>query len=389
MQQETTLAKSDDEVFDMEQVDRIIWSHRKDTGPVVVIFSAIHGNELAGLHASRRLATTLSQNTDKLKGSVYMVSGNLKAIREGARFLDRDLNRIWSEVEVSEGKFKKEADASAEWSEAQELLDVLNEIVNEHRFVTQELTFIDLHTTSAESCSFILFNDTLENRKSASYFPVPQILGIEETIHGTLLSYINDLGYPAIGFEAGKHESESSIDRTEGFLWLYLHYIQIYDLKLREIHYYEKMMKGDPEIDDSYYEISYHHYVDDASRFKMKKGFMNFDPVYKGDLLAYDEGEPIYAPQSGLIFMPLYQTKGNDGFFILRGRSEFWLELSSKLRDSFVNNYLHLLPGVQKEGERVYTVDLKVARFFVKEVFHLMGYRVIKQDPRTLICYKR
>ncbi|MFP8489269.1 succinylglutamate desuccinylase/aspartoacylase family protein [Gracilimonas sp. Q87] len=371
----------------MEQVDRVIWSHKKDTGPVVVIFSAIHGNELAGLYASRRLATSLSKTTDKLKGSVYMISGNLKAIRKGVRFLDRDLNRIWNEV--SEGEFKENDDVSSEWSEAQELFDVLTEIVNEHRFVTQELTFIDLHTTSAESCAFILFNDTLENRKSASYFPVPQILGIEETIHGTLLSYINDLGYPAIGFEAGKHEAKSSLDRTEAFLWLYLHHLQFYTLKAREIHYYEKMMKGNPDIEDSYYEISYHHYVDDASRFKMKKGFMNFDSIYKGDLLAYDEGEPVYAPQSGLIFMPLYQTKGNDGFFILRGRSAFWLELSSKLRDSFINNYLHFLPGVQKEGKRVYTVDLKVARFFVKEVFHLMGYRVIKQSPYTLICYKR
>jgi hypothetical protein len=149
------------------------------------------------------------------------------------------------------------------------------------------------------------------------------------------------------------------------------------------------MMKGDPKIEDSYYEITYHHYVEDASRFKMEKGFLNFDHVNKGDLLAYDEGNPVYAPQSGIIFMPLYQSKGNDGFFILKGRSAFWLELSSKLRDSFINKYLQLLPGVKNEDERVFTVNLKIARFFVKEVFHLMGYRVIQQDPETLICYKR
>lgn len=370
----------------MESVDRIIWSHKKDAGPVVVIFAGIHGNEIAGLHASWRLARSLSEKTDMLKGSVYMISGNLKAIREGVRYLDRDLNRLWREV--SNGALENDF-YSPEMEEAEELLATLNEIINEHRFVTQDLKFIDLHTTSAESCAFILFNDTLENRKSASYFPVPQILGIEETIHGTLLSYINDLGYPAIGFEAGKHEAKSSIDRTEAFLWLYLHHTQLYPLKLREVHYYEKMMQGDSDIENNYYEISYHYYVEDASQFNMKSGFMNFDTVYKGDLLAYEKGEPVYAPKSGLIFMPLYQLKGKDGFFILKGRSEFWLKLSSKLRDSFINNYLYLLPGVEKDRERVFTVNLNVARFFVKEIFHLMGYRVIKKDPETLICYKR
>ena len=389
MQERSTLVKNEEESFEMESVDRIIWSHKKDTGPVVVIFAGIHGNEVAGIHASRRLARSLSENTDRLNGSIYMISGNLKALREGVRYLDRDLNRLWGEV--SNGALENESNDldSPELKEADELLATLNEVVNEHRFVTQDLKFIDLHTTSAESCAFILFNDTLENRKSASYFPVPQILGIEETIHGTLLSYINDLGYPAIGFEAGKHEAKSSVDRMEAFLWLYLHHTQVYTLKLREVHYYEKMMHGDSEIEDSYYEISYHHYVDDASQFKMKEGFLNFDPVYKGDLLANEKGEPIYAPKSGLIFMPLYQSKGNDGFFILRGRSAFWLELSSKLRGSFINNYLHLLPGVEKEQDRVFTVDLKVAKFLVKEIFHLMGYRVIRKDPHTLLCYKR
>jgi succinylglutamate desuccinylase len=112
LQEENTLVKNEDEAFDMEQVDRIIWSHTKDSGPVVVIFSGIHGNELAGLHASRRLAETLSKDTGRLKGSVYMVSGNLKAIRQGVRYLDRDLNRIW-------GDFSKE-DRSTDLAQSSE-----------------------------------------------------------------------------------------------------------------------------------------------------------------------------------------------------------------------------------------------------------------------------
>jgi succinylglutamate desuccinylase len=389
LQEENTLVKNEDEAFDMEQVDRIIWSHTKDSGPVVVIFSGIHGNELAGLHASRRLAETLSKDTGRLKGSVYMVSGNLKAIRQGVRYLDRDLNRIW-------GDFSKEDRStdlaqSSEWKEANELVGVLDEIANEHEYVTKDLSFIDLHTTSAKSCAFILFNDTLKNRDRAADFPVPQILGIEETIHGTLMSYINDLGFPAIGFEAGKHEDERSIARTEAFLWLYLHHAGILPLKARDLHHHESVISGENDLGDEYYEITYHHYVEDAAKFKMKDGYYNFDTVRKGDLLAFYDDEPVYAPKNGLIFMPLYQTKGSDGFFILKGRSAFWLKLSAAVRDSFINNYLHLLPGVAKmEAQQfAYQVNLRVARLFVKELFHLMGYRVIKQDTKTLICYKR
>jgi len=389
LQEEDTLVKNEDEVFDMEHVDRILWSHTKDSGPVVIIFSGIHGNELAGLHASKRLARSLSANTDRLKGSVYMVSGNQQAIKKGVRYIDRDLNRIW-------GDFVKEDQASedkksSEWAEARELVDMLDEVVNEHKYITKDLSFIDLHTTSAKSCAFILFNDTLQNRDRAADFPVPQILGIEETIHGTLMSYINDLGYPAIGFEAGKHEDESSIDRTEAFLWLYLHHSDIATLSPREIHHYESVIGGDNELEGEYYEIIYHQYVEDADKFNMKDGYYNFDVVRKGDLLAYNDGEPVYAPQNGLIFMPLYQSKGSDGFFLLKARSPFWLKLSAAVRDSFINNYLNLLPGVVKleDEEFAYRVNLKVARLLVKEVFHLMGYRVIRKGRNTLICYKR
>ena len=389
MQEENILVKNEDEAFDMEQVDRILWSHTTDSGPVVVIFSGIHGNELAGLHASKRLARSLSANNDRLKGSVYMVCGNQQAIKKGVRYVDRDLNRIWGDF-ANEDPAAKD-DKSSEWAEARELVELLDEVVNEHKYITKDLSFIDLHTTSAKSCAFILFNDTLQNRDRAADFPVPQILGIEETIQGTLMSYINDLGCPAIGFEAGKHEDKSSIDRTEAFLWLYLHHSGITSLSSKEIHHYESVIGGDNELEGEYYEIIYHQYVEDAKKFKMKDGYYNFDVVRKGDLLAYYDGEPVYAPQNGLIFMPLYQSKGSDGFFLLKARSAFWLKLSAAVRDSFINNYLHLLPGVVKleDEEYAYRVNLKVARLLVKEVFHLMGYRVIRKDRKTLICYKR
>lgn len=376
-----------EKAFEKEGLDRIIWSHRSEKGPVVVIFAAIHGNEIASLKASERLLDELGDKAENLKGSIYVISGNRNAIKEGVRFLDRDLNRIWGEVANAENVQVDEK--SREWYEAQDILGTISQIIEEHSAPAQDISFLDLHTTSAKSCAFLLFNDTLKNRESATQFPVPQILGIEENIHGTLMSYINDLGYPAIGFEAGNHYDDASIERTEAFLWLYLHYKGIHLLNSSQAAHFKSKVKDFSDVENKYYEISYHQYVEDATLFVMQSGYYNFDRVKKDELLAYYDGEPILAPESGLIFMPLYQNKGNDGFFILKARSSFWLYLSSLFRDSFFNNYLQYLPGVKLENDHVFEVDLKVARFFVKEIFHLLGYRVIKKDDATLTCYKR
>lgn len=367
-------------------IDRVIWSHKSEVGPVIVIFAAIHGNELAGIYACKRLASQLNKMANSINGSIYMISGNRKAIGKGHRFIDIDLNRIWNEFGKPGSRFTSEHE---EWEEADDILKCINKIIDTHHAATQAIHFIDLHTTSAESCSFILFNDTLKNRQIATWFPVPQILGIEESIHGTLLSYINDLGFPAIGFEAGGHTDPGSADRMESFLWQYLYHTGVLNLDYRDLHVYEEQLRTDPEVSSQYYEITYHHYVEDGSHFRMKKGFRNFDFIEKGELLAYENHEAVYAFYDGRIFMPLYQNKGNDGFFILRNRSPLWLELSSIFRDSFVNNYLHILPGVDQFEEGHFMVNLRKAKFLVKQIFHLLGYRVIRKDKYTLQCYKR
>lgn len=341
---------------------------------------------MAGIYACKRLANYLNKMRDAINGSVYMISGNRKAIDTGQRFIDVDLNRIWNEFGKPGSTFSHNFE---EWEEAEDILQTINEIVGAHQTSTQNIHFIDLHTTSAESSSFILFNDTLKNRQIATWFPVPQILGIEESIHGTLLSYINDLGYSAIGFEAGGHTDPGSSDRMEAFIWQYLHRAEVVNLDISDLHVYEELLRDDPEVAGEYFEITYHHYVKDAEQFKMKSGYRNFDFVEEGELLAYENYDPVYAYCDGRIFMPLYQNKGNDGFFILRNRSPLWLELSSIFRDSFVNKYLHLLPGVDKIEDGHFKVDLKTAKFLVKQLFHLLGYRVIRKDKFTLQCYKR
>ena len=49
------------------------------SGPTVIVFGGIHGNEPAGLEALLRVAEKLPDLSAKLRGRVYLVAGNTRA----------------------------------------------------------------------------------------------------------------------------------------------------------------------------------------------------------------------------------------------------------------------------------------------------------------------
>jgi hypothetical protein len=86
-----------------------------------------------------------------------------------------------------------------------------------------------------------------------------------------------------------------------------------------------------------------------------------------------------------MIFLPLYQKMGQEGFFIVRPVSRFWLWLSQVLRKTRLPDILPLLPGISKKEPQAnrYAVNPKIARFLNKEIFHLLGFQIVLKDPAT------
>ena len=66
----------------------------------------------------------------------------------------------------------------------------------------------------------------------------------------------------------------------------------------------------------------YRHHVIDNTKFRMEPGYINFQHIEAGLVLATENGQPVKAPVSGNIFMPLYQNQGADGFFIIERTEE-------------------------------------------------------------------
>ena len=68
---------------------------------------------------------------------------------------------------------------------------------------------LDLHSTSSQSAPFSIVNH--QSQRLGARFPVPMVFGLDDEIHGTLVSYFDSRGIPVLGFEGGQHESKEAV----------------------------------------------------------------------------------------------------------------------------------------------------------------------------------
>lgn len=364
---------------------RILFAHHQDeTLPTLVVIAGIHGNEPASVMAMEGLFNEKYRGRFSFQGNVLVLKGNEQALKRKERYIEKDLNRIWTKENLNLVRMKDSGESGFSYPELEELaaLDHLITTIID-KYATDKILFTDLHTTSSESCAFLPFNDTLVNRSVAKQFPVPLILGIEEYLEGPLMSHINDLGYPALGFEAGKHEDPDSIRRHQAFIKLCMNHLGIIHLTITELKSEEGYLKNNRDIPEGFYEILCRYPISPEQDFEMKPGFFNFNPIQKGHELAQNNGKAVISPYKGMVFLPLYQQMGQEGFFIVRPVSKFWLWLSKILRKTFLPEMLPLLPGIsrKKTYQNRYTANPKIARWLNKEIFHLLGFRIVLKDP--------
>jgi len=357
----------------------------KNPGATIVFFAGIHGNETAGVNALNSVLITLSEKD--ISGEIYGVYGNIKALQQNKRFLESDLNRMWTLKQLDTIKHKEAL--NQEEQEQEELFYFVKQLLISDK---NPIYFIDLHTTSSKTLPFITINDALINRKFSGCFPVPVVLGIEEYLEGPLLSYLNTLGYLSLGFESGQHTDPNAVINCEAFIQLALrHTGHIGSNGIENIHNYENILKSASCNISSIFEVIYKYHIQPKEVFSMKDGFESFQKIKKGTLLATTNGKNIYSDYTAKLFMPLYQKSGNDGFFIIRPIPRFFLKLSEILRKNKADSLLTLLPGISWENKSlgVLKANLSVTRFMAKSIFHLFGYRNKQLDKTHLILYNR
>ena len=380
------LIKSIDIFPDIGPVNRIIGEIKgKKPGPNIVFFAGIHGNELSGIHALRKVIETLQLRKSVLRGNIFAIAGNLKAIKERKRFIGKDLNRIWFPNTLIP---KEERAQVPEYKEKIEILDSLIKILE-----NGNPTFlIDLHTTSSHSVPFISISDTIKNRKIIKSIPANLVLGLEELLDGPMFSFFSELGLPAILFEAGQHDAISSFENHIAFIWMILAELKCTRKRsIPDYHKFRETLKKSSPGGNKSFEIKYRYLIQDQEQFRMKDGFVNFQKVEKEETIAYNKYGKIKSTRNGYIFMPLYQSQGCDGFFIVKEIKPFWLKVSSRSRKWKIDSLIKILPGVHKirDGKNTYEIDKNIARYKVISLLHLLGYRKVQDNGKNLIMTRR
>jgi len=360
------------------------------SGPCVICVGAMHGNEPTGVHAIKRVFARLQSEQPNFRGQFIGLHGNRTAFQKHVRQIDRDLNRVWKQERTARLIEQVRIDSSVSsifdntsYSENLSVEDVeqielLRTLLNIFEHATGEIYLLDLHTTSSKSAPFLVMGDTLRNRKFAKYFPAPVLLGLEEQLEGSLTEWVNSQGHIAIAFEAGQHKAAESIDIHESAIWIALAAsgcIQRGEVPV--VQHAPMTIASKTSGLPKFMEVRIRHHVLPKHQFAMKPGYKNFQRVQKGELLACNRKGNIYAQETGRILMPLYQTIGDDGFFIAREIREVWLTLSAFLRRLRVDRIAPFLPGVNHHTTRKDTliINRHLARWAVFEVFHLLGYR--------------
>jgi succinylglutamate desuccinylase len=156
----------------------------KAFGPTLIVVAGLHGNESGGVAALSRVAGKLTGLETVLRGRVYLLAGNTRALNKGVRFIDADLNRSWTAKNLSSAAYGGFHDTS-EGSELSELSELIDAILIT---ATGEIFVLDLHSTSADGTPFATVGDTMRNRRFAEMFDVSSILD------GTMLEYLNNAG---------------------------------------------------------------------------------------------------------------------------------------------------------------------------------------------------
>ncbi len=358
-------------------------------GPTVVVTGGVHGNEPAGCEALLRVLARLEREKTALRGELWGVAGNLRALAAGRRYLDRDLNRRWIREDIAR-IVNAGPEEAIEDHEQLELLELFAPLLARAR---QPIVFFDLHSTSGPAAPFSCMADVLRNRGVALALALPVVLGLEEVLDGSLLGYLCDLGHIGVAVEGGQHNDPATIDCHESALWIMLvaagalEAAQVPDLALHR----ERLASGARGL-PAVCEIGHRHIVrPEHEPFVMLPGFENFQKITRGQLVAHDARGPVHAPLAGRVMLPRYQGLGDDGYFIAAPVSPLALHVSAALRLLQLDRLVPLLPGIRRHPERAdhFIADPQVARTRVVDVFHLFGYRHVRTVGADLVFTRR
>lgn len=306
------------------QNERILVDYKgQSKGPLLIVFGGMHGNEPAGVEAIKLMGKMLdvepiTNPNFSYRGRFLGLIGNLKAYRQSLRFINKDLNRCWSNENVEKAKQTSLHELDDELQEIKEILEIIEQVIDKDK--PEKVIVLDLHTTSSFGGIFTIVTDDEDSINIGVELHAPVIKGMLDGIQGTAMHFFNsknfDLKMTPVTFESGQHNEELSINRAIAAITNCMRTIKSVSPNDVEHQHDKLLIEYSKDLPKVSVLINKHHIHSD-DLFEMKPNFKNFQKIKKGEQLASDKNGPIYSPTDGLILMPLYQKQGEDGFFII------------------------------------------------------------------------
>ncbi len=294
--------------------NRIIREIRgKEEGYEIIVIAGMHGNEPAGVIAIENVINQIIENNIPIRGNLTAFRGNIEALKHNVRYIDRDLNRLWTNDFLS-------ADNNNGIYEIKELKELNRCIKEKCSGNYKNCVLLDLHTFSSESRIFAIPADTPLSIDLARQFGVPFIEKLTTDLCETAVQYYASNGVTSVVFEGGRHDAADAVKNIEAAIFVALNYLNcINSYHIPELNVYKQRLRKDVSGIQLHYQLTYIHRIGPDKIFKMQPGYLNFQKIKNGEILAFENQKPIHSQYDGYILMPLYQKLGSNGFFIVEG----------------------------------------------------------------------
>lgn len=243
-----------------------IWCLQGDMpGKIITIMAWVHGNELSWV----TLLQDLKNNLQVMRWKVYIIScANPRAIEQNIRQTEKNMNRSFHNIPQG---------SAYEDIRAQELLP----------FLRESDVLLDIHNTlnTENSIPFLIS----EHANMDQYFPVNTVVSGLDALHpGGSDGYMNSIGKVGLCIESGSIYDPRGTEIARDSVLNFLRATGAIEWK--------------PAINTN--QTKYH--LDTiikakSTNLQFVKKWLDFEQVSQCDVVAYDDGVPIFAPYDGVI----------------------------------------------------------------------------------------
>jgi succinylglutamate desuccinylase len=255
----------------------------------LTLFGLIHGNEVAGIAILNEILSLLVSTQLRLRFSLAVALGNYKAVGQGSRYFEKDLNRSFGGATGTAWEIKR----------AQELTSVLK----------RTWYFVDFHQTSQPSLEpFFIFPYAPQNVQFA-YALAPKLPVITHWHGGFSVDgmatdeFLTQDGGIGLTIETGQN-GFSPYQVSLGAM-LGLKALVVVDQQVQQLQKTGKASLQADLSDGVFYTWS-HVQEYPRGEVALKPGLVNFQDTTKGEQLGTHDGKPLLAAASGKLLFPKY-----------------------------------------------------------------------------------